>query len=73
MANANRNFITRWEIIAVRKRTALAQGLPLSLQRLTPPGSFIVCKEQNIAGLASQGAAEFLQRVKINSHCLAFF
>ena len=34
---------------------------------------FIVCQEQNIAGLTSQGAADFLQGFKINSHCLAFF
>ena len=55
------------------KGTALARGLPLSLHRLTPRGSFTVCKEQNIAGLTSQGAADFLERFKINSHCPAFF
>jgi hypothetical protein len=31
------------------------------------------CKEQNAAGLASQGVADFLQRFKINSDCLALF
>ena len=33
----------------------------------------MVCEEQNIAGLTSQGAADFFERFKINSHCLAFF
>ena len=33
----------------------------------------MVCKEQNVAGLASQGAADFFERIKIDSDGLAFF
>src|SRR5688572_28736171 len=48
-------------------------GLPSLFRSLTLWGSFIFCKEQNVAGLTSQGAADSLQRFKINSHCLALF
>jgi len=33
----------------------------------------MVCKEQNVAGLASQGAAYFLERIKVDANCFAFF
>ena len=51
----------------------LSSGLPALPGRLTSRGSLFVYKEQNVAGLASQGAADFLQRFKIDSDCLAFF
>jgi hypothetical protein len=57
----------------IAERYYFSSGLPTLFQTLTPWGSFISCKEQNVAGLAFQGVTDFLQRFKINSHCLALF
>jgi len=50
-----------------------SSGLPALFRSLTWWESFIFCKDQNVAGVTSQGAADFLQRLKINSNCLALF
>jgi hypothetical protein len=64
---------TKLSHAAIPEGNCYRSGLAARLQGLTPWGSFIVCKDQNIAGLASQGAADFLQRFKIDSSRLAFF
>jgi len=56
-----------------RNGNRVSSGQAAGLQRWTRGGSFIVCKEQNIAGLAFQSAADFLECFKVNSNCLAFF
>lgn len=34
---------------------------------------FFICEKQNIAGLTSQSAADFLERLEIDAHCLTLF
>lgn len=34
---------------------------------------FSICEKQNIAGLAAQSAADFLERLEIDAHCLPLF
>jgi hypothetical protein len=55
------------------KDNLFSLGLSDLFRGFTPLGSFIFCQEQNIAGLTSQGVADFLQRFKINADCLALF
>jgi hypothetical protein len=51
----------------------LRLGFPAVFLSFTRGKNFIVCKEKNVAGLASQGATDLLQRLEVDTNRFAFF